>query len=564
MRRSMLVLTLVAALLVAGGVTVLAQSTESSNGQPDQSIELDPQFAVLESGQEDSGQNSSLSEAQNNLLSQGYLLPEPDTLGEFKDAAAAQGEAPQSSGESTSGESTSGESTSGGSTSLKDALGKSALSDIESALDTTNPTRSTSSSSGAKTPTTVARSRGLNDPKVGPSDSTSAVGLDRYIETVNNKYGIYKVTGISPTIGQGVLTELFGVDPKTRVSDPQMIWDPDTSRFYYAGLALFSPTDNRLEYGFSKTDKPTSAADFCHYSTSFGDNIPDYPKLGDTQNLLLIGFNSFNARGNYRGSQLSGVQKPPSGSSCPQNLPGGTTGLLNGGGVAPAPFTPVPANQTDGSTTGHVVSTSQSLITAGGADVLPLLEVVEAGAGFTFSYKALSVPTYRVPADAEQWGTPNRLDTLDGRNTQAVSAIDPSQGNKVALWTQHTIFGGGGAGVRWYEIDPDTPSVLRSEDLAQYGRYIFNAAISPDRAVNGSTARFGDSMLLGANFSSRVTYPGLLLEEQTGSKAGSFAAYQLSRTYLADFTCSGKAQVCRWGDYAGMSPYPATPSSAAH
>src|SRR5215212_3803715 len=124
MRRSMLVLTLVAALLVAGGGTVLAQSTESSNGQPDQSIELDPQFAVLESGQEDSGQNSSLSEAQNNLLSQGYLLPEPDTLGEFKDAAAAQGEAPQSSGESTSG----------GSTSLKDALGKSALSDIESAL----------------------------------------------------------------------------------------------------------------------------------------------------------------------------------------------------------------------------------------------------------------------------------------------------------------------------------------------------------------------------------------------------------------------------------------------
>lgn len=62
----------------------------------------------------------------------------------------------------------------------------------------------------------------------------------------------------------------------------------------------------------------------------------------------------------------------------------------------------------------------------------------------------VTVPTYDVPANAPQPGTTNRLDALDARNTQAVSAIDPSRGTSgaTAIWTQHTVFGGSGAVVR--------------------------------------------------------------------------------------------------------------------
>ena len=51
------------------------------------------------------------------------------------------------------------------------------------------------------------------------------------------------------------------------LSDPQVIWDPDTSRFYYAVLDFNS--DN-MEIGFSKTGSPSSASDFCKYDVDFG------------------------------------------------------------------------------------------------------------------------------------------------------------------------------------------------------------------------------------------------------------------------------------------------------
>jgi hypothetical protein len=54
------------------------------------------------------------------------------------------------------------------------------------------------------------------------------------------------------------------------------------------------------------------------------------------------------------------------------------------------------------------------------------------------------VPTaaYSPPAPAPQMNGIHSIDTLDGRLTHAVSAIDPNHGSSVALWTGHTIFGG--------------------------------------------------------------------------------------------------------------------------
>ena len=75
--------------------------------------------------------------------------------------------------------------------------------------------------------------------------------------------------------------------------DPQIIWDPTTRRFYYVADDVYSAIDNRLAFGFSKTASPSSAADFCKYVIKFGPRFPDYPKLGDTEDLLLIGANTF-------------------------------------------------------------------------------------------------------------------------------------------------------------------------------------------------------------------------------------------------------------------------------
>jgi hypothetical protein len=406
--------------------------------------------------------------------------------------------------------------------------------------------------------------QGLRDLRVGPSDSTGAIGPTRYIELINIKYAIYNRTSNRP-IDTGELNELAGEPPfpEPLVFDPQITWDPATRRFYYVAADVYSATDNRLAFGFSKTASPSSAADFCKYVVSFGPRFPDYPKLGDTDDLLLIGVNSFGADTvEYLGSDLISITKPPAGSDCPSHSEftvDTERDLMDAaGGQA---FTPVPANQIDTGERGYVVAVPDELFLLGSADSLSVYEVTS-GADGTLNLgpaERLAVPLFSFPASAPQPGTRQRLDTLDARNTQAILAKDPSRGGKLALWTQHTILGGSGAVVRWYEIDLAAPSLFQTGAVGgPTGVYAFNAAISPNRQVNGTTSRFGASMVMGFNTSSTARRPDIRMVSKTGG--GPVSAHVLiksSPTVLEDFTCL--RGVCRWGDYSAAAPDPLVP-----
>jgi hypothetical protein len=184
---------------------------------------------------------------------------------------------------------------------------------------------------------------GIRDPNVGPSDSTGAVGTSRYVELVNSKFAIYNRTNNDPLV-QGTLNELAGESSSAFVFDPQVIWDPTTERFYYVMDDIISATDTRLAFGFSKDSTPESGgdADWCKYTIPFGTRFPDYPKLGDTQNRLLIGVNSFDSVTDaYLGSDLIALPKPPSGTTCPATLtPDVQPNLKNEDGTGA--FTPRP------------------------------------------------------------------------------------------------------------------------------------------------------------------------------------------------------------------------------
>jgi hypothetical protein len=354
-----------------------------------------------------------LSPAQKKAISeQGYLVPDQAAYERAKEKAAA--EAQQSSGEKSS------------------------------------------SSAATLAPQNVKGFSGVYSTCCGPSDSTGAIGPSRYIELVNIKFAIKSRTG--KTIKTGSLNSLLGVPSGHDVFDPQIIWDPGTERFYYAADDVVSATDNRLAFGFSKTSNPSSAADFCKYVITFPDNrFRDYPKLGDTQDLLLIGTNTFDGvTEDFLGSDLYSITKPAAGSTCPDKSTftiGQKQNLKDSTGTEQA-FTPVPANQTDTSGTGWVVAHPET-----GPNTRLLVYQVTKGTDGKLSVgttKDPVVPAYNVPANAAQKGTDKMLDTLDARNTQAVSAIDPSQGTSgaEAVWTQHTVFStsGHGAEVRWYGI----------------------------------------------------------------------------------------------------------------
>jgi hypothetical protein len=172
------------------------------------------------------------------------------------------------------------------------------------------------------------------------------------------------------------------------------------------------------------------------------------------------------------------------------------------------------------------------------------------------------VAPYRVPPNAPQLNSSKRLDTLDSRLTQAVSAIDPSRprGERTAIWTQHTVEGGAGSEVRWYEIDPKAGSLFQSSDVSDPSLYAFNGAIAPDRANDGKVGTYGSDMALNFNTSSTTTEPGISVVSKVGGNPQSPpVVVKASPDPLVDFRC---ANVCRWGDYSGASPDPTPPTGS--
>lgn len=414
----------------------------------------------------------------------------------------------------------------------------------------------------------------LNPPgrNIAPSDSTGAIGTDRYVELVNQRFGVYDRTG--GLASSGALTELAGL-PDANLLDPQVIWDPDQNRFFYSMIDTNRDfTSNQLAFGFSKTNLPDIDG-WCTYTSAFGAygaDFPDYPRLGDSRDFVLIGIDRFGIGRRHRlGADLAWYQKPPAGpiTTCPA-ASSFATGLfsdlrdVDGHRVG----TPVPANQIDSRGTGVVVCTAnRTQVSADFITVFSVSREPTSGQAVLGAPRSTAVPlSYAPPPAAPQAGTAYKIETLDGRLTQAVSAVDPSLGagalaSKVAVWTQHTVeasTGGLGSEIRWYEIDAGSATLLQSGIVQSPDLYVYNGAVSPDRQVQGSSSRFGRSMALGFNTSSPTTDIAIQMVSKVGTGPQSpFVMVEQSPGPDVDHTCSDHGEgVCRWGDFAGASPDP--------
>jgi hypothetical protein len=327
--------------------------------------------------------------------------------------------------------------------------------------------------------------------------------------------GIFNRTS-GASISTGSLNDLAQTAFNVNTFDPQIIWDNTTARFYYVMDAVFSSTDNRLAFGWSKTADPGNlTTDWCHYTLAFAAKFPDFPKLGGSAFLTIIGVNNFlktaDGENSFSESQIVTIVKPPFGTTCPEGSTLTTTlspALRDSNGALV--FTPVPGHQVDLNPVGQVVARNGGLP----SDKLWFFGVAtnSAGAGLFGPVRGVTVPSYDIPASASQMGASQVLDTSDARNTQAVQAIDPSLG-KSAFWTQHTIKIDTFSEVRWYEFDVEaaTPVVLHSSAAGVTNAFAFNGAISPDRAFANGVGTFGNRFVIEFNSSGQFDDPGTLV-----------------------------------------------------
>jgi len=416
--------------------------------------------------------------------------------------------------------------------------------------------------------------QGLVASRNTPSDSTGAIGPVHYIEMVNSQIGLFDRSLAS--ISTMNLGTFIGAAIGGAVGDPQIQWDPLAARWLYVSLELYSG-DDKLAFGWSKGGDANTLTlaniDWCNFHIDTTTNLHDYPKLGHDANFILIGSDVFANGANFATASIWAIPKPAAGDmSCTaptatefgtaakplKNVPPDTASLI---------FTPVPGNVADNASTAYIAAIDPGFVlalhvspTAVGACATPPCLVWDGEIAISPWNLPPAGADFQVPQPA---GNPN-VDALDGRLTQAVQLSDPAAAGAEALWTQHTAQDSSGRTVvTWYELIPSVcaSTICGSSAKRQEGAignpnlYVFNGAISPTSN--------GDAAVIHYNTSSTTTF----IDSRAQSRSAADPLNTMSGEIVlrsstvadTDFSCSTQGgPPCRWGDYAGASPDPAS------
>lgn len=402
---------------------------------------------------------------------------------------------------------------------------------------------------------------GQADGALAPPEVAIAASPNRIVQLVHGRYVLYSRTDDTGllTLSSGDLRELAysGGGAPISASNPQIIWDAGTERFYVLMKAVYSNGSWLFSFAWSKSAFPQGPSDFCKQFLGFA-GPPSALTLGDTAEHLLFGGNlDFRSFGGRIEAVLISHRKPPPGSAC-TTLDQNRISFLATPGGGRVKF-PTVANGVDSVKKGFAIARPQRLPSRKIwiFPVKPGPNGAEFGAG-----RSITLPfEYDVPPDAKQPGNhAPLLDTGNGNFTQAVLARNPARNNRLSLWTQHTVKRGKRSAIRWYEIDPvaNPPVLLRTGILAEKGAFYFNSAIAPDRRVAAGGGEFGDTFVLHFTRASRQkgVPPELRMAASfKGERIAIRPLFSPGRTYR-NASCSGSAAICRWNPSAAAAPDP--------
>ena len=417
-------------------------------------------------------------------------------------------------------------------------------------------------------PTPLLNRTGIRDEDLSPSDSTGAIGPAHYVEIVNSKIAVYN---------RADLTLISSADADAEFSqvsffDPQIQWDPQAQRWLYVAVGPIINGNWTLAYGWTKTSDPTDVdstdgtSGWCHYvlqTTTQSDRrlLDDYPKLGHSDDYLLIGTNMFTGFGGaptFAGSRVWAINKPAAGTTCQSGQIAASFGAEGSTAADPgwAPSLDAGAGEHDRHGAQRLrrgrrqpqrgqPGRTASQIMAWHVRKAPLgPELVQDG--------NIDVPPFRPGPNVPQQGNQSVLANQgEGRLTNAVMQADPDAGGAKAVWTQHAVEGPGGrSDVRWYELLPATRAVRQNGSIGSE-HHSFNAAISPTKAGNGAAIFY--------NVSSSTQITQIRGRARvSGTPLGQLGDEVVLGTSSGVPTCDFP---CRWGDYSGASPDPNNPAA---
>ena len=378
-----------------------------------------------------------------------------------------------------------------------------------------------------------------------PPDTNGEVGLDQYVQIVNEGFQVFdKTTGASifgPVAISSIWTGFGGLCEFNGFGDPVVVYDQLANRWLitqFAG-AGFPITDQCIAVSTS----PDAAGSYARYGFHMTDDFYDYPKFGVWPDAYYASANIFNASGTAflgpqayafdRDAMLAGdpatfIAAPMGASTDDSYMPADLDGLVPPPAGAPNPYVSIGVQPTWPVHRFHVDFDNP------GASTFDLVGTLTP-APFTVLFS--NVP---------QLGTGDTLDSLADRGM--FRNAYRNFGDHEALTGNITVSSGGVAGIRWFEVNNATSG---TPAFTQQGTY------QPDSTWRwmGSVAMDNDSDLaLGfsasdATIHPQVRYAGRLAGDPPGTLGQGEA-------HLFDGAGSQTDTVSRWGDYSDMTVDP--------
>ncbi|HEX2648217.1 MAG TPA: hypothetical protein VHO95_13400, partial [Candidatus Dormibacteraeota bacterium] len=324
-----------------------------------------------------------------------------------------------------------------------------------------------------------------------PPDSTGAVGPNNYVEMANSIIQVWGRDLTTNVASASFSTFANFTDPWC---DPQVQWDQGANRW----LAMFTlcNTTSQVEGFFlfwSKTSDPSDLVNgWCKIGFSTNPTLVDFPKLGHNSTYIDFGANVYDettpsSNPPFLGALIAFFALPANGvTTCPTSGTIFTSPVLKNGDGTPA-FTPVPVNTMTNSGLDYVVS-SYDVSGGGSANKLAVWHLDSSGVITQDPDVTVPFPFSR-PSPAPELGSTNLISTSDGRLTQAIG--DPVNG----IWTQHTVAGGAGSMVAWYELTQSGGGLVltQSGNISSGTDFIFNGAVSPSFNSQGAAVEYSRS-----------------------------------------------------------------------
>ncbi len=398
-----------------------------------------------------------------------------------------------------------------------------------------------------------------------PPDTNISVGNTQIVETVNVEYAVFDKSGNvvqDPAPISSIFAAAGGSSTCSQVDggDPIVLYDKLDQRWIISQLAYNNNfSNNHICMAISTSDDATGS--YTAYDVSFGQNFPDYPKMGiwttgsnwnnsSPEAGVYFSANMFSRGSKFVGAKmcgfpLSAVANRPTSIpwTCAQNstsvfsvLPADQDGL--GGPTSPAP-----------------AGSAEYFVQFSGTNTLTLYRF-KLSTGTVTSQSNVTVANFQEAcgggACVPQLGTSSKLDSLGDRLMYRLSYRNYSGTQSLAVTHSVQMSSSSNAtGARWYQLKSTGGSwtVQQGTFGSNDGNYRWMGSIAQDRA--------GD-LGIGYSVSGPTIFPTLAYTGQTPAEAtGSPGKLEQETIPNATLGQGAQTNVNRWGDYSSMSIDPA-------